>query len=87
MCAYVRVCVHTHTHIYIYTHTYSYTRLLQFCVCVFLFIFLLGLIKPRLMKIIELSAVYAMNFRICCELAPIVDYKKQYMKYILSKRN
>jgi hypothetical protein len=29
------------------------------------------------MKIIELSAIYIMNFRIYCELVPIVDYKKQ----------
>jgi hypothetical protein len=27
------------------------------------------------MKIIELSAIYTMNFRIYCELVPVVDYK------------
>jgi hypothetical protein len=35
------------------------------------------------MKIIELSAVYIMNFRIYCELVSIVDYKMQQRKYIL----
>ena len=29
------------------------------------------------MKIIEVSAIYAMNFWIYCELIAIVDYKKQ----------
>jgi hypothetical protein len=37
------------------------------------------------MKIIELSAVYTMNFRIYCELVPIADYKKQQRKYIYSE--
>jgi hypothetical protein len=32
------------------------------------------------MKIIELSAIYTMNFPIYCKLAPIVDYKKQQRK-------
>ena len=27
------------------------------------------------MKIIELFAIYTMNFRIYCELVPIADYK------------
>jgi hypothetical protein len=35
------------------------------------------------MKIIELSAIYTMNFRIYCKLVSIVDYKKQQRKYIL----
>jgi hypothetical protein len=32
------------------------------------------------MKIIELSAIYIINFRIYCELVSIVDYKKQQKK-------